>query len=351
MAEATAAAKTEEPTQRRLAEARRRGSIAVSRDLSSAVTGLALCVVLVFGARAWLGGLAAYLRLALGDATSGPSLAPAGLAALHAVRDGLFLPLGVAVLAALAAGLVQTRGLFSAYPLRFDVSRALPSAGRLVGAAGEISKSLLKAAVVAALAWWTLAPALSDVAHLAGVEAGSALAVAGVLAARLGLRLAVAVVVLGAADYLWQRYCHAKSLRMSREEWKREQKESEGDPLHKVERQLLHREILEQQMIDEVRRARLVVVDGERLAVALRYDLDRASAPVVVAKGERLVAALIRDVARKAGVPVLGDGALAQALREVEEGDEIPESAFAAVARLLALSLENPSVPRPDTVR
>jgi type III secretion protein U len=342
MAEPTAAAKTEEPTPQRLAEARRRGSIAVSRDLQSGLTGLVLCAALVFGARAWMGGLAAYLRLALGDAASGPSLASAGRAALHAASDGLILPLGVAVLAALAGGLTQTSGLFSTHPFRFDIKRALPSAGRLLGAAGsaELCKSLLKAAVVAALAWWTLAPAWSDVGHLAGLPVGSALALFGLLGARLGLRLATAAAVLGAADYLWQRHRHAKSLRMSREEVKREHKQTEGDPLHKAERQRLHREMLERQTIDEVRRANLLVVDGDRLAVALRYDPDQAGAPVVVAKGERLVAAMISNVAREAGVPVLGDAVLAQALREVEEGGEIPESTFEAVAQLLARALE-----------
>jgi type III secretion protein U len=340
MTEPTSAAKTEEPTARRLAEARRRGSIAVSRDLLSGLTGLALCAALVVGGRAWIGGLVAYLGLALGDATSGPSLALAGWAALRAVGEGLLWPLGVAVVAALAGGLIQTRALFSTYPLRFDIKRALPSAGRLLQAAGEMSKNLLKALVVAVLAWWTLVPALSDVAYLAGASPGSALAGFGLLGARLGLRLAVAAVVLGAADYLWQRHRHAKSLRMSREEWKREHKESEGDPLHKAERQRLHREILQQQMIDDVRRAKLVLVDGDRLAVALRYDPDGPGAPVVVGKGERLVAAMIREVALQAGVPVFSEPTLAQTLREVEEGDEIPESAFQAVAQLLARILE-----------
>jgi flagellar biosynthesis protein FlhB len=127
---------------------------------------------------------------------------------------------------------------------------------------------------------------------------------------------------------------------MSHEEVKREHKEREGDPLHKVERQRLHREILEQQMIDDVRRAKLVVVDGDRIAVALGYDPDQADAPVILAKGERLVAGLIRDAAREAGVPLWTDAALVQALRAVEPGDEIPESAFEAVAQLLARAMD-----------
>jgi flagellar biosynthesis protein FlhB len=343
MTEDTAAARTEEPTPRRLAEARRRGSIAVSRDLSSGLTGLALCVALVLGARAWIGGLVAYLRLALADAVSRPSLTDAGRAALHAARDGLLWPLGVAVVVALAVGLVQTRGLFSAHSLRLDVTRALPSAKRLFGAAGlgEIGKGLLKALVVVLLTWWTLAPALSYVAYLAGAAAGSALRVLGFFGERLGVRLAVAAAALGAVDYLWQRYRHAKSLQMTREEWKREHKESEGDPLHKAERQRLHREMVAWQMIDEVRRANLVVIDHDRLAVALRYDPDQAGGPVVVAKGERLVAAMIREVAREAKVPIVGETILAQTLHGVQEGEEIPETTFEAVARLLALALKD----------
>jgi flagellar biosynthesis protein FlhB len=263
---------------------------------------------------------------------------------LYAVRDGLLWPLAIVVVATLVVGLTQTRGLFSAYPLRFDFTRAMPSARWLLGTAAfaEVTKNLFKAAVVAVLAWWTLAPAFSDVAHLAGRPAGSALALFGVLGAKLGLRLAVAAAMLGVADYFWQRLRHAKSLRMSHEEVKREHKEREGDPLHKVERQRLHREILEQQIIDDVRRAKLVVVDGDRIAVALGYDPDQADAPVIVAKGERLVAGMIRDVAREAGVLLWTDAALAQALRAVESGDEIPESAFEAVAQCLARALEKP---------
>jgi flagellar biosynthesis protein FlhB len=339
MAERTSAAKTEEATPQRLDEARRRGSVAVSRDLLSGVSGLALCVALVLGGRAWIGGLVAYVRMALDDATSHPSLASAGWAALHATRDALLWPLAIAVVAALVVGLTQTRGLFSAYPLRFDFTRAMPSARRLLGTAalGEIAKNLFKAAVVALLAWWTLAPVFSDVAHLAGRPAGFVLDLFGILGARLGLRLATAAVVLGVADYLWQRLRHAKLLRMSREEVKREQKESEGDPLHKAERQRLHREILERQMIDDVRLAKLVVVDGDRVAVALGYDPVQADAPVILAKGERLVAGMIREVAQEASVPMWADATLAEALREVEPGDELPESAFDAVAKLLAL--------------
>src|SRR6187551_79059 len=122
---------------------------------------------------------------------------------------------------------------------------------------------------------------------------------------------------------------------MTREEVKREYKESEGDPSHRAERQRLHRELLEQRMVAEVRKADFVVVNPDHIAVALRYDRDGESAPVVVARGERLLAERIKQVAREAGVPIFRDVTLARSLRELPEGEEIPAALYEAVAEIL----------------
>jgi flagellar biosynthetic protein FlhB len=122
---------------------------------------------------------------------------------------------------------------------------------------------------------------------------------------------------------------------MTRDEVKREHKEQEGDPHHKAERQRAHRELGEQRMLADVRKADFVVTNPDHVAVAIRYDREGDAAPVVVAKGERLLAEKIKEVAREAGVPVFRDVALARSLREVEEGDEIPEALFEAVAEIL----------------
>jgi flagellar biosynthetic protein FlhB len=171
-------------------------------------------------------------------------------------------------------------------------------------------------------------------------------AVAGDLGARLGGRLALAAVAIGVLDYLWQRHRHRQSLRMTREEVKRERKEVEGDPLHKAERQRLHREALEQRRVGDVREADFVVVNPDHVAVAVRYDRGGPSAPVVVAKGERLLAERIKEIAREAGVPIFRDVALARSLRDVEEGAPIPETLYDAVAEILRL-VYRAEAPRP----
>src|SRR5436305_1299891 len=122
---------------------------------------------------------------------------------------------------------------------------------------------------------------------------------------------------------------------MTREEVKREAKESEGDPSHRAERQRLHRELMEQRMVAEVRKADFVVVNPDHIAVALRYDRDGDAAPVVVASGERLLAERIKQVAREAGVPIFRDVTLARSLRAVSEGDEIPAALYEAVAEVV----------------
>jgi type III secretion protein U len=334
VAERPSDSKTEEPTPQRLVEARRRGEIVVSRELLSAFTLVVVFVALVLGARTWIGRLVAYLHRAWGDAASAANLVQAGREALYAAVDGLAIPLGFGVGTALVVGLVQTRGWFSTRPLQFDLRRVWPSTGRRFGAVAETSKALLKATVVAMLAWWTLRPALPDVAHLFGASAGSTLVALGALAEKLSLRLVLAVVAFAAADYLWRRHQLMKALRMSRDEVRREHKEREGDPLFKAERQRLHRELLQQN--DQVRRAKLVVVDSSHLAVVLDYAPDETQAPVVVAKGEGLVASKMVTVARESGVGVFQDAVLARRLLDVEEGSEIPEALYQPVAEAMA---------------
>jgi flagellar biosynthesis protein FlhB len=157
----------------------------------------------------------------------------------------------------------------------------------------------------------------------------------GVLAAQLAERVAVVAVALGLADYLWTRRRHMQGLRMTREEVTREHKESEGDPTHRAERQRLHRELAEQRMLADVRKADFVVVNPDHIAVALRYDRDGEAAPVVVARGERLLAERIRQAAREAGVPIFRDVTLARSLRHLAEGQEIPAALYEAVAEIL----------------
>lgn len=348
-----AAERTEEPTPRRLEDARRRGEVAVSRDATSAVAMTAAIVAIVAHGPAATARLLAYFEAALAGAATGGGASAALATGAGVLARALAVPLGAAGLAALGAGLLQTRGLLAVGALRPDVGRLSPAAGlgRAFGgrAALEIGKGLLKAGLVAVLAWATVRPLLGRLAMLAGAPIPMLAGALGALAAELAGRVALVALALALADYLLVRRRHLGRLRMTKEQVRREHKESEGDPSHRAERQRLHRELLEQRMVAEVRKADFVVVNPDHIAVALRYDRDGEAAPVVVARGERLLAERIKEVAREAGVPIFRDVTLARSLRDLPDGTEIPAALYEAVAEILRVvyGLNAPGAPSP----
>lgn len=334
---------TEEPTPRRIKEARDRGDVARSGDLTSAAAFATGVGALALGA-AWLASECARLmRDGVARAAQGGGDALAAGAALEgALEDLARLTVPIALAAAVAAAVVgglQTGGLFTLKPILPKGERLDPFAGlgRIFSRQTlfELAKSLVKLAIIGAVVWWTIAPRLAELPRLAGAVPRAALAWAGGVAIAIALRVAVAYAVIGAADLLWQRRRWLLEHRMTREEVKREFKETEGDPRHKAERQRLHRDLLRHQMIEAVRTADCVIVNPDHLAIALRFDEATMRAPQVVAKGERLVAQEIKEVARRYGVPIYRDVALARALHELELGDEIPEALYDAVAEVL----------------
>ncbi len=331
---------TEEPTPRRLRQARDRGQIAYSGDFTSSAAFVAAAGALVAGSAFLAGELTRVMRVGLARAVAGDVAPGAALEALLRDVARLCAPiLGAAFVAAAIVGYLQSGGLFTLQPLQPRAEKLDPLAGlkRIFSrdALVQLIKALVKTSIVAAVAWWTLAPHVGDLPRLAGARATLAASATWSLMARLLLRVAVAYAVVGAADYLVTRRKWLKGLRMTREEVKREYKEQEGDPQHKAERQRMHREILRHRMIESVRSADCVIVNPEHIAVALRYDQATMGAPAVVAKGEDLIAQQIREVARQYGVPIYRDVALARALNQLELGDEIPESLYDAVAEVL----------------
>jgi type III secretion protein U len=247
------------------------------------------------------------------------------------------LPAGATALAlgALASLALAGPGL-SPESLRPRWERIDPVAGlrRLVSPV-QLAAALLglgKAVALVGLAWAWLRAAAPGLAELPRAAPAALLRAAPQLL-DLALRLAVASLAFGLGDAALARWRHLRSLRMTRDEVRREQKDDEGDPGHRAERRRRHRALLE---AGPVSRATVVVVNPTHVAVALRHDRATADAPRVVAKGRGRAAAAIRSAARRSGVPVVRDVPLARALHRLADvGDEIPEELFEAAAALL----------------
>jgi flagellar biosynthetic protein FlhB len=329
--------KTEEASEKRIRDARRKGQVAVSKDLMGGAVFIVIFTTVSLTAGTWLTGLVGYYQSAFKLATRGGSVQPHLARALNTLNDMLVGPLFAGMVAAVAIGFMQTGGLFSVEALKIDPQRLMPNFKKLVSlnTAMEVLKGFVKVALAAAVAWAAIKPLAGGLAHLTGMKPLSIMVLLGYGALKVGNRMILVVAVIGVADFMWQRHSHMKGLRMSRDEQKREHKESEGDPQLKHERKRFHKELLDQRMVNDVKKANFVVVNPTHIAVAIRYDRETDAAPIVLAKGELLLAERIKQAAREAGIPIFRDVGLARALRDVEEGDEVPEALYEAIAEIL----------------
>ena len=330
--------RTEQPTPRRMREARRRGQAPISRELTGAASLAAGLAVVTASSASVAGALAHGMSSALREAVAGANEPwPALVRALALLARTAFPVAGAAAAAALAAGLIQTRGLFSLEAVRMRFERLHPGKGlaRLVSGERLLAIVLDLGRMVSAflVGWRLLLAASPSIAAAPRLEPRVLARLLPALAAKMALPLAGLLVMFGALDFALARSRHRKGLMMTREEVARERRDDEGDPRLKQERRRLHRAL---EAVVPVRRATCLVVNPTHVAVALHHAKGTEDAPLVVAKGMGEAAARLRAEARRAGVPVFHDVALARALfRLAEVGDEIPEELYEAAAAVL----------------
>lgn len=343
-------ARTEEPTPRRLLEARRRGELPQGRDLAAAAAFIGGFAALAAAGPGIAASLEDLLRHGLADAGEAPgaALRRAGLLALRlALAPGLAALGASAVAGGIQTGFALAPGALAPRLERLDPARGL---SRLLSREAflRILLALAKGALLAGLAAGWLAGALPALANLPRAS-GPALPLAIPLLSSLAWRLGLAFLAVGLVDALLARRQHARSLRLTRDEVRRDAREDEGDPARRAERRRQHGALLE---AGPVARATVVVTNPAHLAVALRHDRGGDGAPRVLAKGRGGVAARIRSAARRAGVPLVRDVPLARALfRLAEVGEEIPEELYDAAAALLAYLYAGPGAAAPPGAR
>jgi flagellar biosynthetic protein FlhB len=337
--------RTEQPSARRREEARARGQVVKSPDLSAAILLLAgLGVWAMAGPRL----MADAIELVRASLSVSPRVALTadglGDVVLPVLRGGAWLaaPL-LLVPAAIAIGsqLAQTRGALAWRALAPDWSRLSPARalGRMFGLAGlvELIKATAKLAAIGTVAAFTLREHWPLLAGLGETGVGAVPAALGRVLGRLWLEITLAYLAVAALDYGWQWWRHERGLRMTREEVREETRQTEGNPLLRSRLRSVHRLLVSRKMLAEVKRADVVVRNPTHVAVAMRYEGGRMRAPRVVAKGADHMALRIIDIARKHAVPVIENPPLARTLFAlVKVGAEIPAQLYRAVAEILA---------------
>jgi flagellar biosynthetic protein FlhB len=350
MADQQAQHGTEQATARRKAEARKKGQVALSREVPFAVSLLAVIGLLYGfmgpGLSSLVGMMREWLLFAVGEG------ARTTMSGLHlqtiAVTVGsqlglLVMPIaGTLTLVGTGAYVAQTGFLWKEDALKLDGSKLNPVSGlqRLLSfrSVAETIKALLKIGLIGYAGWAAVRNDVAALPALAGLELGSILAVSGGIAFKMSIWISLAVAAIAALDYAYQRFEWERNLRMTKQEIKQEHRETEGDPLLRSRIRSLQRERARNRMIAAVPKADVVITNPDHLAVALRYDQQTMGAPVVIAKGAGYIAQRIKEVAREHGIMVIENKPVARSLyRLVEVGREIPGDLYRAVAEILAL--------------
>ncbi|HVC62556.1 MAG TPA: flagellar biosynthesis protein FlhB [Acetobacteraceae bacterium] len=333
--------RTEAATPRRLQRAREEGRVPVSREVHSFAGLAAVTLVMAWTAGGVARSLAAHLAAFFARANE-PGLAGviglrlAGTAALRGAAPFVL----AALLAGVAASVLQTGFIIGGHGLRPDFSRINPGAGlrRLFGPDSlvEAVKSIAKVAVMAFALWGVLRADLPALMQAPRWDPRVLLAhtmppVMHMLFVMLAVQAAIA-----ALDLLWVRLRYARHMRMSREDVREEQRETEGDPKIKARIKQIRTQRARRRMLAAVPKATVVITNPTHYAVALAYDRARNAAPRVVAKGVDSLAARIREVAEANRVPLVANPPLAHALYRVEVDTEIPAEYYQAVAEIIA---------------
>ena len=342
------ASKTEEPTGRRLEQAREKGDIPKTADLPQIASFAAVAGVIAFSG----GILSRNLLVALAPFIQDPDkidLTPGGAMAVSwrlagAVAPVLLFVTGAAMLAGVFGHVIQTGPVWSPSGLKFDFSKVSPLSGlkRLFGpdALLQFAKSFIKLIVVGAIGYFVLRPYWVELQQLPAVDVLALLPLSLEILKKLSILVISLLLAIAAIDWIIQMQRFMSRQRMTREEVKEEFKQTDGDPHIKARQRAIRAQRARQRMMAAVPKATVVIMNPTHYAVALSYEEGESSAPTCVAKGVDSLALRIRAVAEEAGVPVVEDAPLARALYAAVEVDaQIPIAQYEAVAKVIGFVL------------
>jgi len=335
--------KTEEPTQKKLQDSRKKGQVWKSKDL----TGVFVLLVGLGAVKAnWSNieeQVSILFRFSFDQMTRPDRLETATFQLMQmGVRTVLVLVAPVLLACAVVAGLadfLQVGSLFTLEPLMPKLDKLNPIQGFKnmfsKKTAVEMIKNLAKISVAGYVIFGVIRDGMGMVVQTVRMDVPGIMMVMGEMVYRVAFKIGLIFLLFSIFDIWWQRKSYMKDMMMSKDEVKKEYKESEGDPHHKAHRKQMHQEIMESAQMESVKSADVIVTNPDHVAVALKYDREKDAAPRVLAKGLDSKAEQIKALARSSDVPLLRNVPLAHALLRVDVGQDIPEDLYDAVAEVL----------------
>ena len=335
--------KTEDPTQKRLEEARQKGDIAKSQDVP--IWFLMMATAGIMAGAGPLAGMIADPLTRLMDHPHAFRLTDGGAQQLLAgLLMSLITPLmiifGIIAVASVLGHVVQHRPLWTGEKIKPDLAKLSPMKGlqRMFGMQGWVTllKSIAKmAAITCAMIYavWPEATALSEAGRL---DPAGLLTMTQSIAGKLLLVAVIIVGLIAGADFIYQRWSFMQRMRMSRRDVRDEVKQQEGDPHVRARLRQIRLERSRKRMMQNVPKSTVVITNPTHYSVALRYDPEKDAAPVCMAKGADEVALRIREIAKEHKIPIVENVPLARALfASVEVEESVPREHFEAVAKVI----------------
>lgn len=337
--------KTEEPTPKKREDARKKGQVAKSRELISAITLIGITLLIVTMGSFGLNSMQAFLTRSLNN-VGRTYLGEGDLINLSIYTSIEFMKITLPVFSAVLllgviSNLVQTGFIHSGEPLKPNLSRLNPLEGFKRMFSGRAFMELLKACANIAIIGYVAVSFVKDefpkILKISDLSVNSIIALSKDIVQSELARVAVVVLILGIIDFVYQRYAYNKEMRMTKQEVKEEFKQMEGDPQIKSKIRQKQREMAQRRMMHEVSKATVVITNPTHLAVAIKYEKGKMGAPVVVAKGADSIANRIKQIAKENNVPIVENKPVARMLyNRVEINDSIPVEMYQAVAEILA---------------
>lgn len=337
--------KTEKATPKKREETKKKGQVAKSVEINTAVILLSMFLFLLFGRQFLFDQfehvmkdyLQHYLLEDLSNQNASKLLSKIYMQIL--ILIGPFL--GVAFIAAIVANISQVGFVFSteAIAVKFDRLDPLQGFKRIYSlrAIVELVKSLLKITIVGAATFYVIWQSKQEILNLPFIGIREVAETIYGLVVKSGLFASGSLLAVAVLDFFYQRFDFEKNIRMSKQDIKDEYKKSEGDPLIKSKIKQKQREIAMRRMMQEIPNADVIITNPTHYAIALKYDEEKRDAPFVVAKGVDFLALKIREIAKAHDIVTIENRPLARALyAQTDIGDEVPEEFFKAVAEILA---------------
>ncbi len=343
--------KTEEPTEKKLKDARKEGQVAKSKEIASAFEMLALFVILRFWV-SYMGNtfvslftniytqIPDYVKLYDGTVQDS-TMRAVFIQALFRVIILIAPMLAAGFIIAFVADLIQVKWKPTAKPMMPKFSKISPMKGfkRIfsVNSLVELLKSLLKIGIVAYAVYSYLSNNMADIYLLYDMPLNQAIVQIGLLVINLGIRISIFYMIIALLDYIYQRYKFKRDMKMTKQEVKDEYKNEEGDPQVKGRQRSKMQEASQRRMMQHLPEADVVITNPTHYAVAIKYDPAVFDAPYVIAKGADYLAQKIKDEARENHIEIVENKPLARMLyANVDVGSVVPPELYQAVAEVLA---------------